>query len=136
MKKFLSTAYSETSFNLAALLLRLAFGLLICIDHGFSKLMHFNNQQSIFFDPFHIGHRWSLVLVLIAEVLCALLLVLGLLTRLAALVLVIEMAVAAFLFHKGQALSMQEPALLYLAAFFSILLIGPGRYSVDSAMGK
>lgn len=136
MKKFFSTAYSETSFNLTAFILRLAFGLLLCVDHGFQKLMHFNNQQTIFFDPFHIGHRWSLVLAIFAEVLCALLLVLGLFTRFAALVLVIDMAVAAFLFHKGQALSVHEPALLYLAAFFSILLVGPGRYSVDGAMGK
>lgn len=136
MKKFLSTSYSETSFNLATLLLRLTFGLLICINHGFAKMMHFSNQQAIFFDPFHIGHRWSLVLVIFAEIFCALLLVLGLFTRIAALVLVIEMAVAAVLFHKGQPLSLHEPALLYLTAFFSVLLVGPGRISVDAMMGK
>jgi len=136
MKKFLSTAYTETSFNLAALLLRLTFGLLVCINHGFEKLKHFDSQSSIFFDPFHIGHKWSLILVLFAEVVCALLLVLGLFTRIAALVLVISMAVAAFLFHKGQSLHLMEPALLYLTAFFSILLVGPGRISVDGMMGK
>jgi putative oxidoreductase len=136
MKKFFSTAYSDNAFNVAALLLRLTFGLLICINHGFQKLMHFSNQASIFFDPFHIGHKWSLILVLFAEVACALLLVLGLLTRFAALVLVIEMAVAAFLFHKGQSLANHEPALLYLTAFFSILMVGPGRISVDGLMGK
>jgi putative oxidoreductase len=136
MKKFLSTDYSQSAFNLATLLLRVGFGLLICIDHGLAKLMHFSNQEAIFFDPFHIGHRWSLVLTLFAEVFCSILLVLGLFTRVAALVLVIEMAVAAVLFHKGQSLSLHEPALLYLAAFFSILLVGPGRISVDGAMGK
>src|SRR5215475_14590015 len=136
MKKFLSTQYSETAFNVAALALRLAFGLLICINHGFEKMLHFGKFEYIFFDPFHIGHRWSLVLAIFAEVFCALLLVLGLFTRFAALVLTINMAVAAFLALKGQTLANHEPALLYLAVFFSILLIGPGRYSVDSAMGK
>ena len=136
MKKFLSTAYSDNSFNLAALLLRLAFGLLMCIDHGFSKLMHFSNEAANFADPFHIGHRWSLVLVVFAEVFCALLLVLGLFTRVAALILAIEMAVAAFLIHKGQPLLIHESALLYLSAFFAILLVGPGRISVDGMMGK
>src|SRR5258708_3185305 len=102
MKKFLSTNYSESAFNLAMLLLRLSFGLLICLDHGLAKLMHFSNQESIFFDPFHIGHRWSLVLVIFAEVFCSIMLVLGLFTRVAALVLALEMAVAAVLFHKGQ----------------------------------
>jgi uncharacterized membrane protein YphA (DoxX/SURF4 family) len=29
-----------------------------------------------------------------------------------------------------------ESAATYLAAFFALLLVGPGRISVDSAMGK
>jgi putative oxidoreductase len=136
MKKFLSTSYSETSFNLATLALRLAAGLMICINHGFSKLIHFSTEQFSFFDPFHIGHRWSLVLVLFAEVFCALLLALGLFTRLAALILVISMSVAVFLALKGRSFGEHELALFYLAAFFSILLVGPGRISLDSAMGK
>src|SRR5216684_1628944 len=127
MKKFLSTAYSDNAFNFASLLLRLTFGLLICINHGFQKLMHFSNQETIFFDPFHIGHKWSLILAIFAEIFCALLVVLGLFTRIAALVLVIELAVAAFLFHKGQSLANHELVLLYLTAFCSILLVGPGR---------
>ena len=136
MKKFLSTAYSDNAFNLAALLLRLTFGLLMCIDHGFPKLMSFSKEVANFSDPFHIGHRWSLILVLISEALCSLLLVLGLFTRIAALILAIEMAVAAFLIHKGQPLIVHEAALLYLTAFFAILLVGPGRISVDGMMGK
>jgi putative oxidoreductase len=136
MKKFLSTAYSDNAFNLAALLLRLTFGLIMCINHGFPKLMNFSKEIGSFADPFHIGHRWSLILVLFSEVLCSLLVVLGLFTRIAALVLAIEMAVAAFLIHRGQPLTIHEAALLYLTAFFSILLVGPGRISVDGMMGK
>ena len=136
MKKFFSTEYSETGLNIAALVLRLTFGILICLDHGFAKMTHFSDQQAIFFDPFHIGHRWSLILVIFAETFCALMVVLGLFTRFGALVLVISMSVAAVLFHKGQNVEHHEAALTYLAAFFSILLLGPGRYSVDSMMGK
>lgn len=136
MKRFLSTSYSENSFNLASLLLRLAFGILVCVDHGLIKLTHYSTQAAIFPDPLHIGHKLSLGLVIFAEVFCALLLVLGLFTRVAALVLVISMAVAVFLVHKGQPLTIQEPALLYLAAYAAILLVGPGRISVDGMMGK
>jgi len=136
MKKFFSTAYSDNAFNLTSLALRLAFGLIICIVHGFPKIMHFSNLQTTFFDPFHIGHKWSLVLAIIAEVLCALLVVLGLFTRLAALILVINMSVAVFLALKGQGLEHRELAILYLTAFFSVLLVGPGRFSVDGMMGK
>jgi putative oxidoreductase len=136
MKRFFSTNYTENSFNLAALLLRLAFGVLICVDHGLTKLTHFSTMAGSFPDPLHVGHKISLVLVIFAEVFCALLLVLGLFTRFAALVLVINLAVAAFMVHSGQPLSVHEPAFTYLAAFAAILLVGPGRISVDSMMGK
>src|SRR5258708_2766262 len=117
MKKFLSTNYSAMSFNVATLALRLGFGLLICINHGFQKLVHFSNQETIFYDSFHLGHRTSLILVIFSEVFCAILLVLGLFTRVAALVMVVSMSVAVFLFHKGQTLAQHEPAMLYLGAF-------------------
>jgi hypothetical protein len=32
--------------------------------------------------------------------------------------------------------SLHEQAYLYLSAFFAILMVGPGRISIDSAMGK
>jgi putative oxidoreductase len=136
MKRFFSTNYTENSFNLAALLLRLTFGAMICIVHGLTKLTHFSTMAGAFPDPLHVGHKISLVLVIFAEVFCALLLVLGLFTRFAALVLVINLAVAAFMVHSGQPLSVHEPAFTYLAAFAAILLVGPGRISVDSMMGK
>ena len=136
MKKFLSTQYSETAFNVASLVLRLTFGLLLCINHGFEKLLHFSKLEYTFADPFHIGHRWTLVCSIFAEVFCSLLLTLGLFTRIAALILVINMSVAAFIIHKGQSLSIHEPALLYLSGFFAILMVGPGRISVDGMMGK
>ena len=136
MKKFLSTQYSETAFNVASLALRLVFGLLMCIKHGLEKIQHFSKHEYSFADPFHIGHRWTLVLVIFSEVFCALMLVLGLFTRIAALVLLIEMAVAAAIIHKGASLAVHEPALTYLAAFFAILMVGPGRISVDGMMGR
>jgi len=136
MKKFFSTAYSEGAFNIATLALRLTFGLLLLIDHGLSKITHFSSLEYSFFDLFHVGHRISLILCIFAEVFCSVLAVLGLFTRFAALALVINMSVASFMALKGQPIAAHELAFFYLAAFFSILLVGPGRISVDSAMGK
>ena len=136
MKKILSTGYTDTAFNIAALSLRAGFGLLIFINHGISKLNKFSELQHTFFDPLNIGHRWSLLLVLFAEIICSLLLVLGLFSRLAAFVLVIDTAVAVFMFHKGQPVAQYELAIVFLVAFFASLLIGPGKYSVDAMTGK
>jgi len=136
MKRLLSTAYTETSFNIAAFVLRVTFGILLFAYHGIDKLTKFGQLRNSFFDPFHIGHQTSLLLVIFAEVFCAFLLVIGLFTRLAAIPIVISMAVAVFLFHKGQSVAGYEKAILFLAGFLCVLFVGPGRYSVDGAMGR
>ncbi|HEV9036722.1 MAG TPA: DoxX family protein, partial [Puia sp.] len=68
------------------------------------------------------------------------LLAIGLFTRFAALVACFSMCVAEFWAHHGHVATMNgmlhEQAWLYLTAFFAILLVGPGRISVDGAMGK
>jgi putative oxidoreductase len=137
MKRLLSTACSEVSFNIAALVIRVTFGLLLLINHGINqKLRHFAEKQSHFPDPFHIGTTPSLMLVLFAEVFCTVFIILGLFTRLMAIPVVITMLVAVFMINKGYQGGDNEVAVLYLAGFFGVLLTGPGKYSVDGAMGK
>lgn len=135
MKRLLSTACSETSFNIAVLLIRVTFGLLLLINYGIDKLKHFAEKQQSFGDPLHIGHMPSLMLVLFAEVFCTVFIVLGLFTRIMAIPVVINFAVIVFLVHKSYAGNGQAPVLFFVA-FLSILLMGPGKYSIDGAMGK
>ena len=136
MKKFFSTQYSAGAFNIAVLALRLTFGLFLLLIHGMDKITHFSKYEYTFLNFLQIGHRWSLVLCIFAEVFCACLVVLGLFTRFAALVLVINFSVASFIALKGQSLEVHQVAVCYLSAFFALLLTGPGRFSVDGAMGK
>jgi putative oxidoreductase len=136
MKRLLSTACSETSFNIGVLLLRVTFGLMLLINHGIDKLKNFAALQHKFADPFHIGVTPSLMLVLLAEVFCVVFIVLGLFTRLMTIPVVITFLVVVFLVNKGYRAPGQEMAVLYLAGFFSILLMGSGKYSIDGAMGK
>jgi putative oxidoreductase len=135
MKRLLSTACSETAFNIAVLILRVTFGSLLLINHGIDKLKHFAEKQNSFPDPFHVGHTPSLMLVLFAEVFCAVFVILGLFTRIMTIPVVITFLVAVFMIHKGFR-GDNEVAVLYLAGFFSVLLMGPGKYSIDGAMGK
>jgi putative oxidoreductase len=135
MKRLLSTACSETSFNIAVLILRVTFGLLLLINHGIDKLKHFAEKQHSFPDPFHVGSMPSLMLVLFAEVFCAVFVILGLFTRIMVLPIVIAFVVVVFMINKGYK-GGAEDGILYLAAFFSIFLMGSGKYSIDGAMGK
>jgi putative oxidoreductase len=60
------------------------------------------------------------------------LLALGLGTRFAAIVVMITMAVAAFMKHAPDAFNVKELALTYLVVSAVIFIIGPGRFSLDS----
>ena len=135
MKKLLSTSYQEWAFDTMMFLTRIGFGGLILANQGFQKLVKFNRLQYVFSDPFHIGSKWSLVLVIFAEVFCALLLIAGLFTRLAAIPLVISTGVAFFMVHNHD-FGKGEMSALFFIGFMAILLCGPGRASIDRMMGK
>jgi putative oxidoreductase len=136
MKKLMSTRYSGAAFNIATFALRLTFGMMMFLNHGLTKLDKYSDMQNTFFDPFHLGHKLSLSLVIFSEVGCALLLVLGLFSRLVAFILLFEMLVAIFFFHKGQPVANFEIAVLHAGAYFTLLLLGPGKISIDGMTGK
>jgi putative oxidoreductase len=136
MKKLFSTKTSDAAFTIATLLLRLGAGSLMLMNHGLDKLVHFSNKASRFSDPFNIGSTTSLALIVFAEFFCAAFIVLGLFTRLAVIPLIIGMGVALFYAHKGQFLGDGEDAALYMVCFLAILLLGPGKASLDRYVGK
>ena len=131
MKKLFSTNYSAGAFNVAMLLLRLIPGLLM-INHGYGKLDHFSNMKNDFMNFLGLGSTFSLCLVIFAEVFCSLFLVLGLFTRLAAIPLIIDMAVAFFMAHNHDFYGKGEMAVLYLSVYLAILIVGPGKISIDN----
>jgi len=116
--------------SLALLLLRLVFGGAM-ITHGYPKFVHFNEWSGNFMNPFGLGPEITLGLVVFAELFCAVLLIIGLGTRPAALVLAFTMAVAAFYAHAGDPFADRELSVLFLTAYLVILLLGAGSYSFD-----
>lgn len=135
MKKLLSTSYSDASFNIAMMLVRVVSGILI-VSHGYSKLVQFAELKSSFMNFLGMGRTLSLILIIFAEFFCGIFLTLGLFTRLAAIPLVIAMAVVIFKVNHGQLFGNNEKPVLFFIAFFACMLLGPGRVSVDAAMGK
>lgn len=89
-----------------------------------------------FADPIGIGVVPTLVLVVFAEFFCSILLIIGLGGRFAALVLIINMSVAAFIALNGQPFNKMELPLLYLLIFITLFVTGPGKYSVDGWIGR
>ena len=135
MNKLLSTNYSATAFNIALLLLRISFGVLMMMA-GYDKLVHFAEKQNDFMNFMGIGSTLSLALVVFAEFFCSLFVIIGLFTRLSAVPLIICMSVALFKAHGGDILGEGEHATMYLAVFLVIALLGPGKASVDGVSGR
>ncbi len=136
MKRILSIKYSAGAFNFSMLLLRVVFGSLILVKHGYDKMINFSTLQYKFYNFFHLGTRTSLILAIFAEFFCALFIVLGLFTRLALIPLIITMLVAVFGADAGKSLVDSELALLYLSAFVTLLFCGPGKVSIDGMINK
>ncbi|MGA9451656.1 MAG: DoxX family protein [Verrucomicrobiia bacterium] len=130
--KLFAPGNDSTLTSLGLLMLRLWLGLAMFFNHGFDKLIHFEYAAN-FPDPLGIGVTTSLALVTFAETAGALLLALGILTRFAAMTLVIDLAVAVFMVHKA-ASGAGELAFVYLAGYIALLLAGGGKFSADKAL--
>ncbi|MFL6446879.1 MAG: DoxX family protein [Bryobacteraceae bacterium] len=132
------SAGSTSTINLALLVLRVWVGLLLFVKHGLDKALNFSRVSAHFADPFHIGPTASLLLVLFAEVVCALLVALGLWTRCAAAVVVINLAVAFGFAHRFQLFGPRsgELAFVFLGAFLTLSISGGGRWSLDGLRGR
>ncbi len=135
MKRLLSTNYTDWTFNAALFVLRISAALMI-LPHGYDKLIHFADKKHSFMNFMGLGSTLSLSLITFAEFFCAIFVIIGLFTRFTVLPLVIAMGVALFKAHEGAIFGGGEKAALYFGIFFCILLVGPGKASVDGMMGK
>ncbi len=130
MKKFFfPSAFPDASVSRLLLTLRLFFGFLFLM-HGIDKLANFEVLSYSFPDPLGMGSHLSLVLVILAEVFCALTFIGGFLFRISLLPMLFAMFVAFFYAHGGS-IADGELAFIYLGVFLLLLVTGPGRYSAD-----
>ena len=134
-KLFSPSAWSTNATDLASFILRLSLGLLMLI-HGIPKMMKLMDGNMEFGDPIGIGVPASLTLTVFAEVICSILIIIGLWTRLALIPLIITMVVAAFIVHSADSLGVKEPSLMYLFGYITLFLLGSGKYAVDAILKK
>jgi putative oxidoreductase len=131
MNKTYTTSLQLPAVDYGLLFLRIAIAALM-LSHGIPKLiMLFGSQEISFADPFGIGQTASLTLVVFAEVICSLLIALGLATRLAAFILLFTMAFAFFVIHAEDPFQTKELALIYLVVYIFIVIVGSGKYALD-----
>ncbi|TDH21257.1 DoxX family protein [Segetibacter sp. 3557_3] len=127
--------YSSLNTDVATLLLRLIFGGMF-VHYGYGKIIGYDQILPMFGDIIGIGSKLSLILVIFAEFFCGLLIVLGLLTRLAVIPVFITMIVAYFIAHANDPFDVKQLAFIFLLLCLPVFILGSGRYSLDYLFGK
>lgn len=117
--------------NIGLLLLRLVFGGTMLLVHGLPKFNNFATYATQFPDPLGVGSSVSLTLCIFAELICSAFVVLGLFSRMALIPLMFTMGVAFFVIHGMDPFEKKEIALLFLSAYGTLFLTGPGEYSLQ-----
>lgn len=132
------TGYSYT--NLGRLFLRLFVGIMF-LQFGVRQLYQFDSLKEIFPSALGMSPELSLILMIIIEIGCSLFIMSGFLTRLMSLPPIAAMIVAEShllrFFSETKAvydLGWENPVylpIMFLGFYFFILIVGPGKISVD-----
>lgn len=131
----MSVKYTDLGFNAALLLLRVMLAVTMA-PHGYGKLTKFDEYSGDFMSFMGLPPSVSLALVIFAELFCSVLVGLGVFTRLSVIPLIIAMSVAFFEAHGADLFGKGFNSAIYLVCFICILLLGPGKFSVDGVVKK
>ena len=134
MLKLLKLSFLPKSPDYGLLILRVALGFSMLMLHGRGKMLDFSGTVAKFPALFGIPANVNLGLAIFAEVVCSALLIAGLFTRFASLILAITMGTAFFFVHKSSLIAgpgSGELAMVYLIAYVTLLFTGAGKFSVD-----
>lgn len=133
---FWSTGYSYT--NLGRLFLRLFVGLML-LQFGIRQIIHYDMDVVDFPSTLGMTPEASLIIMIIIEIGCSFFIMCGFLTRIMTIPPLLAMMLAEYhlLVSSSEAshlLSWHQPGFLpimFLGIYFFILLVGPGKISVD-----
>lgn len=125
-------ATSTMKSDLGLLILRICTGGIMFWEHGWEKLRNFSQVMGVFPDPIGLGSTISLALVVFAETFCSIAIVLGIKVQWAVVPLIINMLIAAFVYHAHGTWAQKELPYLYAVAFIVLMLTGPGKYSLEN----
>src|SRR5690554_311793 len=130
MKSLLKVSPASNQVDLGILVARVGVSVLM-FTHGIPKIGRLFQDEVTFLDFMGLGPEVSLTLAILAEVLCSILVLLGLATRFAVIPLIITMLIALIMVHGSDPFPIQEKLLLYILIYVVLMITGSGRYSMD-----
>lgn len=119
--------------NITLLVIRVGIALLM-LGHGIPKLQMLITGDIQFPGVMGMSPTISLALAVFAEVICSILLLVGLLTRYAVIPLILTMLTAVLVIHGDDPFAKQELGILYLIVYSTLFMLGSGKFSFDAVL--
>jgi putative oxidoreductase len=126
------SALQTNASDYGLLFLRVSGAAFLLAVHGLPKLLDFNHQLTLIEDPFHLGAQLTLVLAILAEVICPLFIAAGVLVRLSCLPVLFLLSVALVVVHPDWTLEQGQFGWLLLIIFTAVFIAGPGRLALNA----
>ena len=144
MKKLLLNSANAINLDFGLLIIRLIIGILMAF-YGYEKLIHFNDMAASDFWMKNVSFlgmpsKIALGLTVFAELVCSILLILGLFTRVSLFFLLFCMGyifVVVFPFSildKGENGYQFNDAFVYFMIYLGLFFTGSGKYSLDARL--
>ncbi len=132
----LKTGFSTERYHWVMLFYRVLVAFAIIRIHGWKKITGFEEEVLHIPDPFGFGGYTATVMAILSNVVCSVFVAFGLFTRLAAFGAMMVPLIGLLVIHIADPWPAKDAPWMYSLAFLVILLMGPGKYSLDNWMYK
>ncbi|CAN5633149.1 DoxX family protein [soil metagenome] len=123
-------------FNLSLLVFRVAVSVELMVAHGLKKVGVGVQNAELVPNPLHLPEVFNQAFATTANLFFPVLVIVGLLTRLAILPVLAVTLTGYFLLHWHGSLLEKDTPFMYSLSYLLILALGPGKYSADFLIHK
>jgi putative oxidoreductase len=123
-------------FHLTMFLFRVIVSLELIIVHGLKKTGIGASEAELIPNPLHISQHLNEYFVIGVNLIAPVFIIIGLLTRLAIIPVLAVILTGLFVLPWNDALLVNDVPFIYSAVFLLILILGPGKYSIDYFINK
>ena len=135
-KKVFSFKPEFFSQDFTLLLFRILVSLSMINTHGLKKIKDFEGTIAHIPDPLGVGGEVSAIMAIIANIIAPIFIIFGFATRLAILPILAVTLMGFFIVHGNDPLAIRDVPAMYSLVFIALLLLGPGKYSIDHKIFK
>jgi putative oxidoreductase len=134
---FITAVYpSPRSFHLSLLIFRVAASVELIIAHGLKKIGVGVEKAEMIPNPLHLPEGLNSVFAIGGNLFFPLLIIIGFLTRVAILPILAITLTGYFLVHWQDPVLVKDTPYIYSIIYLLLLVLGPGKYSVDYLIHK